>query len=44
MENLILDELRSKLKWGDRFFVLVFKKKAIKIYKIGIERGVNSML
>lgn len=44
MENMILSELKNKLKWGDRFFVLIFKKKAIKIYKIGIERGVNSML
>ena len=44
MKNLILDELRSKLKWGDRFFVLIFKEKCIRIYKIGIETGVNTML
>jgi hypothetical protein len=44
MEDLIVNELKRKLKWGDRIWVLIFKKRCIKIYKIGIERGVNTML
>ena len=44
MEDLILIELRKKLKWKEKFFVKLFKGTSIKIYKIGIETGVNAVL
>lgn len=44
MESLIIIELKSKLKLKDWIFVCFFKKQCIRIYKMGIEKGINMML
>lgn len=44
MENLIILELNRKLKLKDRFLMRIFKRTAIRIYKIGVENGLNAVL
>ena len=43
MENL-LKELEEVLNWKERVCILFFSNTCIKIYKKGIEKGVNAVL
>ncbi len=44
MENLIILKLKKRLKLKDRFLMRIFKRTAVKIYKIGVEQGLNATL
>lgn len=44
MENLLLSEIKKELNWKEKIIVTFFKRISIKIYKIGIEKGVNAIL
>ena len=44
MNNMIKEEIKKDLKYQEKFIVLLFSKLCVKIYKKGMEKGVNSML
>ena len=44
MKDLVLEEVKKELTWKERFIVAIFRKFIIKIYKKGIEKGVNAAL
>lgn len=44
MKDVVLNEVTEELKWKDKVFILCFKKMCVKIYKKGIEKGVNAVL
>lgn len=44
MSNVIIKEIRKDLRRNEKVLILLFNKLCIKIYKKGIEKGVNSIL
>lgn len=44
MEDMMLDEIMKELNWKERIVLFVFKNICIKIYKKGIQKGINAIL
>lgn len=44
MKDLVIKELTKELNWREKIILKIFKRYSYKMYKKGIEKGVNAVL